>query len=206
MRPRPAWWRRMGSTRGRAAWRSTLRATVMRARWPARPGRRDATAAASPSTAPAPTSAWARSAPSTTPPSRSRPGCRSKPTKNDVAIVGSWAGSGPMLWVDHLATPLPAHPRQQRPLRLPRLRPQPDRRPVAAPRRHLRRHHRPLLHRRHRSRLPRRHRQRRQLQHLAHRRLRHHPRRLLRRRHRRRPHLQPRPHRRRSRRPTWASP
>ena len=25
-------------------------------------------------------------------------------TKNDVGIVGSWAGSGPMLWVDHLAT------------------------------------------------------------------------------------------------------
>ena len=24
--------------------------------------------------------------------------------KNDVAIVGSWAGSGPMLWVDHLAS------------------------------------------------------------------------------------------------------
>ena len=25
-------------------------------------------------------------------------------TKNDVGIVGSWAGSGPMLWVDHIAT------------------------------------------------------------------------------------------------------
>ena len=25
-------------------------------------------------------------------------------TKNDVGIVGTWAGSGPMLWVDHLAT------------------------------------------------------------------------------------------------------
>ena len=25
-------------------------------------------------------------------------------TKNDAAVVGSWAGSGPMLWVDHLAT------------------------------------------------------------------------------------------------------
>ena len=37
-------------------------------------------------------------------PSRSRPGCRSNATKNDVGIVGSWAGSGPMLWIDHLAT------------------------------------------------------------------------------------------------------
>ena len=25
-------------------------------------------------------------------------------TKNDVGIVGTWAGNGPMLWVDHLAT------------------------------------------------------------------------------------------------------
>ena len=25
-------------------------------------------------------------------------------TKSDVGIVGTWAGSGPMLWVDHLAT------------------------------------------------------------------------------------------------------
>ena len=25
-------------------------------------------------------------------------------TKNDVAIVGTWAGSGPMLWIDHLAS------------------------------------------------------------------------------------------------------
>jgi chitodextrinase len=25
-------------------------------------------------------------------------------TKNDVAVVGTWAGSGPMIWVDHIAT------------------------------------------------------------------------------------------------------
>ena len=44
------------------------------------------------------------SAPSTTPPSRSRPGCRRRRTKNDVGILGTWAGNGPMLWIDHIAT------------------------------------------------------------------------------------------------------
>ena len=61
-----------------------------------------------------------------------------------------------MLWVDHLATRY--HLTMRRDLQLPRLRPQPDRRPVAAPRRDLRRRDRALLHRRHRSREPRRHR------------------------------------------------
>ena len=85
----------------------------------------------------------------------------------------------------------------QRDRELPRLRPQPDRRAMATPGRHLRRHHRPLLHRRHRSRQPPRHRRHRQLQQLANRRLRQQPRRLLRRPDRQRPHLQPQPHPRR---------
>ena len=79
-------------------------------------------------------------------------------TKKDVGILGSWTGERP----DALGRPprrrLPAHARQQRPLRLPRLGPDPDRRSVAAPGRHLRRQHRPLLHRRHPGRQPQRHR------------------------------------------------
>ena len=125
--------------------------------------------------------------------SRSRRGCRKRPTtKNDVGIVGTWSGSGPMLWVDHLATryhltlggSLSAYLDSGA---------QPGRGPVAAPRRDVRRHHGALLHRRRRGVEPRRLRQRRQLQYLAHRRLRQQPRRVLRRPHRRSPRLRPRP-------------
>ncbi len=94
--------------------------------------------------------------------------------------------------------PPPAHPRHQ-PLRLPRLRGEPDRRRVAAPRRHVRRRHGPLLHRRRRDRIPWGLGQRRQLERLAHRRLRREPWWLLRRCHRQRPHLRPRTHGRRGR-------
>ena len=79
-----------------------------------------------------------------------------------------------MLWVDHLASHHYAHPRRQ-PLRLPRLRPAPRPRAVATHRRHLRRHHRPLLHRRRRGRDAHGVGQRRELQHLADRRLRRRP-------------------------------
>ena len=70
--------------------------------------------------------------------------------KNDVGIVGTWAGNGPMLWVDHLAT------RYHLTLggslsSLSRLGRESRRRPVAAPRRHLRRHDCPLLHQRRRG-------------------------------------------------------
>ena len=67
---------------------------------------------------------------------------------------------------------LPAHARQQRPLRLPRLGPDTDRRAMAVPERHLRRQHRPLLHRRHPGRQPQRDRLGRELERLADRRLR----------------------------------
>ncbi len=91
--------------------------------------------------------------------------------KNDVGIVGTWTGSGPMLWVDHLAsrhhltlgTSLSTYLDSGA---------NPIARPVAAPRRHLRRHDRPLLRRRRRGRKSRRLGQRRQLQHLADRRVR----------------------------------
>ena len=68
-------------------------------------GRGDATAAGSPSTAPAPTSVSAASAPSTSSAFTLEAWVQKQTaTKNDVAVVGTWAGSGPMLWVDHLAT------------------------------------------------------------------------------------------------------
>ena len=35
--------------------------------------------------------------------SRSKPGCRRRRRRRTSAIVGTWSGSGPMLWVDHLA-------------------------------------------------------------------------------------------------------
>ena len=75
-------------------------------------------------------------------------------TKNDVAIVGTWTRQRR---TDDLGRPhrdpLPPDD-EQRNRELPRLRPQPNRRAMATPRRHLRRHHRTLLHRRHRSRQP----------------------------------------------------
>ena len=81
---------------------------------------------------------------------------------------------------------------QRRPLELPRLRPQPGPRHLAASHRQLRRQHGPLLHRRRGGREPRGRRRRRDLGHLAHRRLRRQPGRLLRRAHRQRARLQPR--------------
>ena len=102
---RDAWARRgvrvrggIGRGRGRR-----VRERAQRRRSAARPGPPAATAAGSRSTASTTTSRSAASAPSTTPPSRSKPGCRRARAKKDVAIVGSWTGSGPMLWVDHLA-------------------------------------------------------------------------------------------------------
>ena len=77
-------------------------------------------------------------------------------TKNDVGVLGSWTRSGgPMLWIDHLAghyqltLGATASPSTSTPATLPLG-------PVAAPRRHLRRQHRPLLHRRRPGREPQR--------------------------------------------------
>ena len=100
-----------------------------------------------------------------------------------------------MLWIDHVA----GHHYATLGGSLSSLsgfRAEPDHRAVAAPRRHLRRHHRPLLHRRGRGRDADRVEQRRELEHVADRRLRRRRRRLLRRPDRRRPRLRPRPHRR----------
>ena len=109
---RRVWWRRIRSMRGRVRSRSTLLGTGTPARSRVRPGRPDATAAGSPSTAATPTSAsatlgtfyqsaftleaWVQ---------------KQTATKNDVGIVGSWAGSGPMLVGRPHRHPLPAHPR-----------------------------------------------------------------------------------------------
>ena len=95
--------------------------------------------------------------------------------RKDVAVVGTWAGQRRRCSGSTTLLPaLPPDPRR-RLLGLSRLRHGSDRGRVAAPRRHLRRDDRPLLHRRLRGRLPRRLRQRRQLQHLADRRLRRRP-------------------------------
>ena len=173
---RRVWSRRIRSMRGRVRSPSTLLGTGTSARSRVRRGRPDATAAGSPSTAATPTSASERSAPSTRALSRSRRGCRSRPRPRTTSASSAAGPAAARCCGSTTSPPATSSPSEQRPLRLPRLRPQPDRRPVATPRRHLRRHHRPLLHRRHRGRLTRRLRQRRQLQHLAHRRLRHHAR------------------------------
>ncbi len=93
----------MRSTKAPARPRSTRPATDAPAPSSARRGWAAATAAGCRSTAPTTTSAFRASARSTTPPSRSRPGCRRAAPKNDVGIVGTWTGNGPMLWIDHIA-------------------------------------------------------------------------------------------------------
>ena len=118
-------------------------------------------------------------------------GAESRRTKNDVGILGTWAGNGPMLWIDHLAS------RYQLTLGSSLSSyldsgVNPDRRPVAAPRSHLRRHDRALLRQRRRGGLTGRLRQPSALEHVADRRLRQHRRRLLRRPHRRASRLRPR--------------
>ena len=70
--------------------------------------------------------------------------------KNDVGIVGTWAGNGPMLWIDHLATRYQLTLGGSLSSYLDSGRESPHG-PVAAPRRHLRRHDRPLLHQRRRG-------------------------------------------------------
>ena len=62
-----------------------------------------ATAAGSPSTASTTTSPSAHSARSTTPRFTLEAWVQKAGAKKDVGIVGTWAGNGPMLWVDHLA-------------------------------------------------------------------------------------------------------
>ncbi len=105
----------------------------------ARPGRPAATAARSRSTARTPRSTSARSEPSTSGGFTLEAWVQKQTsTKNDVAVVGTL---GRRRRPDALGRPprdpLPADD-EQRDVQLPRLRPQPDRRPVAASRRHLR--------------------------------------------------------------------
>ena len=113
-------------------------------------------------------------------------------TKNDVGIVGTWAGNGPMLWVDHLATPPPrsrsaaASPRTSTPAR----------NPIVGQWQHLAATFDGTTARFYvdgaEVAIAGGLRQRRQLEHLADRRLRQRRRRLLRRAHRRDPRLRPR--------------
>ena len=103
LRRRPGSSRRTRSTRAPGRRRSTPRATATPARSSARPGPADATAAPLASTAATTTSG---SGPRHVLQQRLHArglGAEGDP-KNDVGIVGTWAGNGPMLWVDHLAS------------------------------------------------------------------------------------------------------
>ena len=125
--------------------------------------------------------------------SRSKPGCRRARRRTTSAIVGTWAGSGPMLWVDHIAGhhyltlggSLSSYLDS-------------GQSPIAGQWQHLAATYDGTTARYYidgdRGRHARRLGQRRQLEHVADRRLRRQPRRLLRRAHRQRPHLQPRAH------------